>query len=86
MKMRVAPSPQPSPVGRGGKELLFGKNKVYAAGHKNDISNPFDSRCNINNSERANGRGCTAWIVENGNMDYLHCDDLSWDGKRKCSD
>ena len=31
-----------------------------------------------------NGAGCTAWVIENGNMDYLHCDDLSWNGKRKC--
>ena len=29
---------------------------------------------------------CTAWVIENANLDYLHCDDLSWDGKRKCSD
>ena len=29
---------------------------------------------------------CTAWVIENKNMDYLHCDDLSWDGKHKCSD
>ncbi|MBE7709806.1 MAG: type II secretion system protein [Cyanobacteria bacterium SIG32] len=29
---------------------------------------------------------CTAWVIENGNMDYLHCDDLSWNGKRKCSE
>ncbi len=33
------------------------------------------------------GWGCTEWIVYNGNMDYLHCpDELSWDGKHKCSD
>ncbi|MBQ8168995.1 hypothetical protein IJZ97_06235, partial [bacterium] len=29
---------------------------------------------------------CAAWVIENGNMDYLHCDDLSWSGKRQCSD
>lgn len=28
---------------------------------------------------------CTAWVLYNGNMDYLHCpDELSWDGKTKC--
>ena len=32
------------------------------------------------------GLGCAAWVVLNGNMDYWHCDDLSWDGKHKCSD
>ena len=29
---------------------------------------------------------CTAWVIEHQNLDYLHCDDLSWDGKHKCSD
>ncbi len=29
---------------------------------------------------------CAAWVIINGNMDYLDCDDLSWNGKRKCSD
>ena len=28
--------------------------------------------------------GCTAWVIYNENMDYLKCDDLSWDGKIKC--
>ena len=31
-----------------------------------------------------NGYGCTVWVIYNENMDYLHCDDLSWDGKKKC--
>ncbi|MBQ8167977.1 prepilin-type N-terminal cleavage/methylation domain-containing protein, partial [bacterium] len=40
------------------------------------------------NRQKCNGEceACTAWVIENGNMDYLHCDDLSWNGKRKCSD
>ena len=31
-----------------------------------------------------NGYACTAWVIQNENMDYLHCDDLSWGGKHKC--
>ena len=27
---------------------------------------------------------CTGWVIMNGNMDYLHCDDLSINGKTKC--
>ena len=27
---------------------------------------------------------CTQWVVTNDNMDYWHCDDLSWKGRRKC--
>ncbi|MBP7211767.1 hypothetical protein KBA27_02935, partial [bacterium] len=30
------------------------------------------------------GRGCAAWVIYNENMDYLHCDGLSWTGKTKC--
>lgn len=30
------------------------------------------------------GEACAAWVIYNGNMDYLHCGGLSWDGKRKC--
>lgn len=29
-------------------------------------------------------RVCTAWVYYNENMDYLHCDDLNWQTKRKC--
>ena len=31
-----------------------------------------------------NGGGCTAWVIYNENMDYLHCSDLSWESKTKC--
>ena len=30
--------------------------------------------------------GCAAWVLQNENMDYLHCDDLSWTGKRSCKE
>lgn len=29
-------------------------------------------------------QSCTAWVIYNGNMDYLHCKDLSWDGSHSC--
>lgn len=35
--------------------------------------------------DRTNGHGCTAWVIYNENLDYLHCSDLAWDGKHKCS-
>lgn len=44
-------------------------------------SNPFDSNCN----SKSTGWGCTAWVVYKGNMEYLRCDDLKWNGKQKCS-
>jgi prepilin-type N-terminal cleavage/methylation domain-containing protein len=27
---------------------------------------------------------CAAWAIYKGNMDYLHCNDLSWTGKSSC--
>lgn len=52
-----------------------------------ETGNTFSDLC-LRNSLTAgnnNGYGCTAWVIYNGNMDYLHCDDLSWDGKHKCN-
>ena len=37
-------------------------------------------------NEYANGNGCTAWVIINENMDYLHCSDLSWTGKHSCKE
>ena len=44
----------------------------------------FDQYCNMGNTNRLNGYGCTAWVIYNENMDYLRCNDLSWDGKKTC--
>ncbi len=41
---------------------------------------PFEDYCANKNI----GHGCTARPIQNDNLDYLHCDDLSWDGKHKC--
>ena len=49
---------------------------------------PFDDileGCNRKNCKNL-CEECAAWVITNGNMDYLDCDDLSWDGKLKCSD
>ena len=32
----------------------------------------------------ANGYGCAGWVIYNENMDYLHCSDLAWNGKKRC--
>ncbi len=47
-------------------------------------NNTFESLCNKSVSNRLNGYACTAWVLFNENMDYLHCNDLSWSGKKKC--
>ena len=40
----------------------------------------YDNTCKKSSS----GVGCTAWVLVNENMDYLHCDDLNWNGKTSC--
>lgn len=44
----------------------------------------FETYCNLSKPDKLNGYGCAAWVIYNENMDYLHCNDLSWDGKKKC--
>ncbi len=42
-------------------------------------------KCDRKSTDRnSTGSDCTAWVIYNENMDYLHCDDLSWNGKHKC--
>ena len=41
----------------------------------------FNSSC----QKTSDGAGCTAWVVYKGNMDYLHCDGLTWQS-RSCKE
>ena len=64
------------------------KNGLFPRGYTNDPGYTFEADCDINNkagkSSDRQGRGCAAWVLYQGNMNYLHCDDLSWSGKKKC--
>lgn len=60
---------------------------IVPAGEKDDDIYSFEANCNVKNSSIStsySGRGCTAWAIQKGNMDYLRCNDLSWDGNDKC--
>ncbi len=67
-------------------KILLDEGKVIPAGAPSykDTVLYFKRDCNLLSSATTNGRGCTAWVLINENMDYLHCNDLSWDGKHKC--
>ena len=72
---------------RMGKDVFYFKiyqNKILPSGSPNDTVSNFENLCNLNIKNRENGIFCTAWVIYNENMDYLHCNDLSWNGKRKC--
>src|SRR5574344_1422927 len=64
------------------------KNGIVPRGMPNetDKTEQFDYQCISAKSYPTHYPGrCTAWAIYNGNMDYLHCSDLSWSGKRECN-
>ncbi|MBP7211831.1 type II secretion system protein [bacterium] len=66
-----------------GKDMFYFYLSEYGIipfGTKGD-SDSFSKNCSISSSW---SWGCTAWVLQNENMDYLHCTDLSWGGKTKC--
>ncbi len=73
---------KPNTWGKDVFSLLYSpEDGVFVPDGTPKSSNPFDYSCKKN----LNGFGCGAWVVYKGNMDYLHCDDLKWNGKQKCS-
>ena len=47
----------------------------------------FEDTCNPSESNIKSGYGCTAWVIENKNLDYLKCfDELSFDSKHSCDE
>ena len=58
--------------------------RILPAGTQNGTDETFEEYCNRLSTASSNGSGCAAWVIYNENMDYLHCDDLSWNGKHEC--
>lgn len=58
------------------------KDKILPYGTLTPHLYPFDPYCKRNSPSGT--IGCTAWVLQYENMDYLHCDDLSLGGKTKC--
>ena len=84
-----------TPPNRNGEDqfgIFFTKEKLVPAGIKGAIYT-FERACNRTIKSPypsydggTNMYACTAWVLYNENQDYLHCDDLSWDGKHSCKD
>ena len=69
-----------------GKDYFFfylTKNAIIPAGVKEAFYFSLSSCTTV--SDTATGYGCAAWVVYKGNMDYLHCDGLTWNS-RSCKD
>lgn len=73
---------KPNTIGKDIFLFYIAEKSIYPAGTQNEIDyrNPFHKSCLNKNG----GAGCTAWVIFNGNMQYLHCNDLSWNGKQTC--
>ncbi|MFR1673181.1 MAG: type II secretion system protein [Candidatus Gastranaerophilaceae bacterium] len=70
-----------------GKDLFYfqlGTDILLPGGSdKEDIwTMKFEDRC----SNGVHSAMCTAWVLYNKNMDYLKCQDLSWNGKHSCDE
>ena len=81
----------PNSLGYDQFYFYINKNKIVPFGVPASRLN-FEQACNksINTpypsfSEQSM-YSCTAWVLYNENQDYLHCDDLSWDGKHSCKE
>ena len=63
--------------------FFIAKDKVFPSGNKSGEYSiyPFVPYC----TNKSYGYGCTAWVIYKGNLDYLHCDDLTWDS-RSCKE
>ena len=70
----------PNVWGRDRFQFGMTSDKILPSGFP--TSSSFNDNCK--NGTNSTGTGCAAWVIYNENMDYLHCDDLSWDGKQKC--
>ena len=78
---------KPNIIGRDIFLFYITPNGVVPMGTANQTGGfNFKNYCNRNNKAYINGYGCTAWVIYNENMDYLRCDDLSWNGKHSCKE
>ena len=70
----------PNQFGKDSFLFAMKKDRIIPYGTKRE-SPKFSQACNKYSSY---GYDCTAWVIQNENMDYLHCDDLDWNKKIKC--
>ena len=79
----------PNENGRDRFSFFLTKDAIVPSGIKESMYE-FEQACNKTIDKpypgfsNSNMYGCTAWVLYNENMDYLKCNDLSWEGKTKC--
>lgn len=75
----------PNQLGRDFFYFYINPEKIVPAGAK-ALEEKNEDQKFTKNCIQQNGYACAAWIIYNENMDYLHCKDLSWDGKHSCKE
>ena len=78
---------EPNQWGKDSFIFVVKDDKVYPAGIPlNTVEfSPFSVYCKTTTGWGTGGWGCAAWVVYKGNMDYLHCDGLTWNS-RSCKE
>lgn len=69
-----------------GKDLFWfylTKYGIIPIGTEQDSTHPFSAACK--DKDTAWGDSCSAWVIYNENLDYLHCNNLDWSTKTKCN-
>lgn len=75
----------PNQLGRDFFYFYINPEKIVPAGAK-ALEEKSENQKFTKNCIQQNGYTCAAWVIYNENMDYLHCKDLSWDGKHSCKE
>ena len=73
---------RPNTVGVDYFNFWFTKYGIVPYGSQDNTTHAFQAQCRDKSIQT--GLACTSWVLTNENMDYLHCNDLSW-SKTKCS-
>ncbi len=73
----------PNTYGKDHFRFYVTDKAIVPSGVNTTLTYNFHNAC-LNNVMDMQGTACTAWVLYNENMDYLHCKDLSWTGKTKC--
>ena len=75
---------KPNTTGKDAFWFALKENSIAPYGMQDEASNDNFENCLNPVNAYYTSRGCTAWVLFNENMDYLHCKDLSWSGKTRC--
>lgn len=72
----------PNEIGYDIHNFYVTKYNIQPYGQEMETEYTFADNCV--EGKNSDGYGCSAWVIFKSNMDYLHCNTLSWGGKSTC--